>query len=445
MSLSTILNVLLGIFLTWSLLSLAAMQIQEWTSARLKWRSRMLEKSLGKMLTDVTLLDQFYNHPLIRSLLTGKKNDDKPSYIPASEFSQAMIDLLATNGTEASLLQHELYILYGTAQKLSGHKRKAASEQISLLLGMTRKALVNESGEDATREILDTVKNDLLTLGTDIPRLQSSVDGLFETVRVQKEQINDALLKLTFEGEGSQDATMNKVRAGISALSITHPQLKQTLSSILNSVPQTIWQKVNELELVRINLEGWFNNSMDRLSGWYKRRALGVTLVAGILLAALFNVDSLNLVTRMWQEPDLRQALIEKVETILSSDTTSLVESPVLALEQNITDVNLPVGWLGSPISFDGLALEEPAASCTLTPKQTDQVYGLFISGQCYPIINAPRLPDTTGWLIKLGGILISGLAASPGSSFWFDLLKKIINIRLTGSKPVVVKTASSG
>ena len=150
MSLSTILNVLLGVFLTWSLLSLAAMQIQEWTAARLKWRSRMLEKSLGKMLTDVTLLDQFYNHPLIRSLFTGKKNNDKPSYIPASEFSQAMIDLLASNGTEASLLQHELYILYGTAQKLPSHKRKAASERISLLLGMTRKALVNESGEDAT-------------------------------------------------------------------------------------------------------------------------------------------------------------------------------------------------------------------------------------------------------------------------------------------------------
>ena len=74
---------------------------------------------------------------------------------------------------------------------------------------------------------------------------------------------------------------MNKVRAGISALSITHPQLKQTLSSILNSVPQTIWQKVNELELVRINLEGWFNNAMDRLSGWYKRRSLGVTLRGG--------------------------------------------------------------------------------------------------------------------------------------------------------------------
>ncbi len=445
MSINIILNIMLGIFLTWTLLSLGAMQIQEWTATRLKWRSRMLEKSLGKMLTDVTLLDQFYNHPLIRSLFTGKNSNNKPSYIPASEFSQAMIDLLASNGTEASLLQHELYILYGTAQKLPRQKRIAASERISLLLGMTRKALVNESGEEACREILDTVKNDLLTLGKDMPRLQASIDALFETVRIQKEQINDALIKLSFEGANSEDAIMNKVKAGIAALSITHPQLKQTLSSILNSVPQTIWQKVNELELVRTNLEGWFNNSMDRLSGWYKRRTLGVTLLVGIVLAVVFNVDSLNLVNRMWDEPDLRLALVEKVEAILTKDSITGEEEQVLVLDQNITDVNLPIGWLGSPIAVEGVASADLENTCTLSPTEETQVYGVFISQQCYPIINAPRLPDTTGWLIKLAGILISGAAASPGSSFWFDLLKKIINIRLTGAKPVEVKIPSAG
>ena len=167
---------MLGIFLTWTLLSLGAMQIQEWTATRLKWRSRMLEKSLGKMLTDVTLLDQFYNHPLIRSLFTGKNSNNKPSYIPASEFSQAMIDLLASNGTEASLLQHELYILYGTAQKLPRQKRIAASERISLLLGMTRKALVNESGEEACREILDRGKKNLQTRARTSPPIEMKKD-----------------------------------------------------------------------------------------------------------------------------------------------------------------------------------------------------------------------------------------------------------------------------
>ena len=170
MSITILLNVLLGLFLTWSLLSLASMQIQEWIATRLKWRSRMLEESLEKMLTDSTLVDQFYNHPLIRSLYTGKNNGNKPSYIPASQFSQAMIDILSSTGTEASLLQQQLYKLYSETQRLPKKKRIDARSRIGLMLGMIRKALVSETGEEACAEILDTVKNDLLVLGQDIPR-----------------------------------------------------------------------------------------------------------------------------------------------------------------------------------------------------------------------------------------------------------------------------------
>ena len=129
MSITLVLNVLLGLFFTWSLLSLASMQIQEWIAARLKWRSRMLEKAIGKMLTDFTLVDQFYNHPLIRSLYTGKDNGDKPSYIPASQFSQAMVDLLSTTGTEASLIQQQLYKLYSEAQRLPKKNRLEACHE----------------------------------------------------------------------------------------------------------------------------------------------------------------------------------------------------------------------------------------------------------------------------------------------------------------------------
>ncbi len=172
MSITILLNVLIGLFLTWSLLSLASMQIQEWIASRLKWRSRMLEESFEKMLTDFTLVDQFYNHPLIRSLYTGKNNGNKPSYIPASQFSQAMIDILSTTGTEASLLQQQLYKLFSETQRLPKKKRLDARSRIGLMLGMIRKALVSETGEEASAEIMDTVKNDLLVLGQDIPRLQ---------------------------------------------------------------------------------------------------------------------------------------------------------------------------------------------------------------------------------------------------------------------------------
>jgi hypothetical protein len=446
MSISVVLNVLLGLFFTWTLLSLSSMQVQEWISTRFKWRARMLEKSIGKMLTDFTMVDQFYNHPLIRSLYTGKDNNSKPSYIPSSEFSQAMIDILSATGTEASLIQQQLYKMYSETQHLPKKKRLETRRQLSLMLGMIRKALVSETGEEACTEILDTVKNDLLNLGQEFPRLQESIDNLFSTVRDQKQQINDALVKLSFKEDGPKDETVKRIRAGVTALSITHPQLKQTMSAIMNSMPQSLWQKENELELVRVNIEDWFNNAMSRLTGWYKRRCLVTTLLVGVLLAVFINVDSINLTNRLWREPDLRIAVLDKIETMLLEDTSTTATTTSAAqlsqIQEQIAGISLPVGWIGSPVTLQGDDKAVSSSICQLFPSQENEIYGIPVAGQCYQIINAPLLSDPTGWLLKLAGIFISGVAASPGSSFWFDLLKKVMNIRLTGLKPSELNTS---
>ena len=126
MAILVLLNVIIGVIFTWSLLSLAAMNLQEWVAARRSWRSRMLESSLQKMLTDPLLVEQFYQHPLIRSLFTGKDNRNKPSYIPPVQFSQAMIDMLSSTGTEAGLLQHELFTLLAKARRLPRRARARA-------------------------------------------------------------------------------------------------------------------------------------------------------------------------------------------------------------------------------------------------------------------------------------------------------------------------------
>ena len=74
--------------------------------------------------------------------------------------------------------------------------------------------------------------------------------------------------------------------------------------------------------------------------------------------------------------------------------------------------------------------------AATITASGTDQVYGIQFARQCYPIINAPYLGDLTGWLLKLFGLLVSGVAAAQGAPFWFDILKKVVNIRSSGASP---------
>jgi hypothetical protein len=356
-----------------------------------------------------------------------------------------MIDILSSTGTEASLLQQQLYKLYGETRRLPKRKQSEVRTRLGLMLGMARKALVTENGEDTSAEILDAVKTDLLALGTDIPRLQKPVDSLFNAVRVQKQQINDALVKLSFKEGISKDETMMRIRAGVTALSITHPQLKQTFYAIMNSMPQSIWQKENELELVAANIEEWFNNAMYRLTGWYKRRSLITTLVVGIILASIVNIDSINLTTRLWREPDLRIAIINNIGSILTQDNTSILNVDQLsAIQQQFSEISLPVGWLGSPIPQTGDRLSNLPVVCNLFPHQDNEIFGIQISKQCYPLINSPQVTDLTGWLLKLVGILITGVAASPGASFWFDVLKRFINVRLSGANPTEINAKAA-
>jgi CRISPR/Cas system CSM-associated protein Csm2 small subunit len=442
MSISLFLSVLLELIFVWFLLSLATMNIQEWMASQLKWRSRMLEKTLGKMLTDTVLLDQFYNHPLIRSLFTGKESKDKPSYIPASQFSQAILDILATTGTEASILQQQLYRLYSATQQISRKKRKEARQKIGLLLGMTRKALVSEAGEDAIAQIIESVKTELTAMENEIPELQEHIKSLFETIVEQKQEINNALIKLALPQENSVNDTVNSIQAGIVALSITHPQLKQTLDAILHTTSQSIGQKESELEMIRLNIEEWFNNSMTRLTGWYKRRTIVTMFVISLLLALIANIDTIHLADRFWHEPELRSLILNQIGSLLSKTDIAASNSSEewVMIQQQVNASGLPLGWIGGFTLFSdnvpAAYLEINPKNCTLSPNQEDQIFGFWINQHCYQIINAPQFNDEAGWLVKCLGILITAVAASQGAPFWFDLLKKIINVRLSGLNP---------
>ncbi|HUH99091.1 MAG TPA: hypothetical protein VLZ89_17150, partial [Anaerolineales bacterium] len=50
--------------------------------------------------------------------------------------------------------------------------------------------------------------------------------------------------------------------------------------------------------------------------------------------------------------------------------------------------------------------------------------------------VNLPAMNDIGGWLSKLLGLLITAAAGAQGSPFWFDLLKKLVNLRGSGTTP---------
>jgi len=439
MSFLSIPNVIIGLVFLWLVFSLASMYIQEWLAARSRWRARMLETTIRNMLSDPGLADQLYNHPLIRGLYSGKDGTRKPAYIPSGQFALALVDIVASAGTEAALLQNQLYRLRWDLEKLGRRKRKAAKKRLNLILALIRRALVAQVGDGGGEESLAAAMVEVQQLALDYPKLKPDVELVLENVRARKERIAALLSPLQpMDPDNLTAAQIDQLRAGVTALAVTHPRLKQTMQALLTGTGQSGWDSETAMVQVRQNIEAWFNSGMDRLSGWYKRRAQTLAFTIGTLLAFCANADSVNIATRLWREPVLREQIVQQAEAYAGVyGSQEIVTGDLNPLRDQAIALNLPLGWIGEPILHEWVVAAGIVPVCSLFPVNSTDFYGVPVFDRCLPLVNTPQMDDWTGWGFKIIGLLITSLATAQGAPFWFDVLKKIINIRSSGASPV--------
>jgi hypothetical protein len=160
------------------------------------------------------------------------------------------------------------------------------------------------------------------------------------------------------------------------------------------------------------NIEGWFDDAMDRVSGWHKRRTQVWTLIVAIIFTVSANADTLKIVHHLASDPVLRQAVVE------SAKTRAAGPRPSVAVEYK--DPNDPLK--PTVIRFD----ENPLHS-----GEEDLLSRLIGWGP-----EETKKNHTTDWLLRVLGWLISIAAISLGAPFWFDTLNKFINLRSAGKSP---------
>jgi hypothetical protein len=227
----------------------------------------------------------------------------------------------------------------------------------------------------------------------------------------------------------NNEAALDQIRKGLVALSAISPEASRTMETLLQNVEEYATATEKEIAIARSNVENWFDSSMDRLSGVFKRYAQWWALLIGFILALTLNVDSIALTKHLWVEPTTRQVLVAN-SAEFEFDKNIAAEDPDKAMQEfnkNLSGLNLPVGWSVKKI--------ENANNCTFWPTTNDQYFGIrwFGNNQC---LN-PSAPDnSTNFAVKLAGILISALATMQGAPYWFDILKKLVNVRGTGKKP---------
>jgi hypothetical protein len=466
MDISAILEVAIGLIFVWIVLSLTTIQIQEWFTTRLDKRAKDMEDAIHEMLANPDLKAQFYDHPVIRSLTAKKRSEPSripewfyrypilrgftrekrmlPSYIPSQQFAQALFDIAMTANTESSIIQQGILRIRDDLKDTKNLTfKRAVIEELNLLAELARSAAATEAGTAITNRTKELLKSETEHFiekmskkypnipldGTVLGKIQEGLDRALE----QAPQLQAAMQSIVDQQPPADPnaPALAKVRRGVAALSVISPELNQTLNALLMNVEEYASEKEKLLAKARGNVEMWFDNSMDRLSGAFKRYAQQMALLIGFVVSLFLNVDSISLTFYLWQEPSVRQVLVAQASKyeLPQDEFESNPQEAMRQFRDQFAGLNLPVGWRVTEATNAASA----DANCQLFPK-AGQSFGIpWSAGRC---LTTPHATEQSNLLAKLAGIFITALAAMQGAPFWFDMLKRAVNLRSTGPKP---------
>lgn len=393
MYLPEMLEVAIGLVFVWFVISMATIQIQEIIANVFSKRSKYLEKAIKGMLGDPKKVDELYDHPLIKSLSEPSK---KPSYIPSNNFAMALFDIVASEARpERSPIYEVLKHIQKEADNLDKNDPKTAKALFRNIMQLGQTAANSKAASDL-QEIRDELKKQLLTLGNDYSNLRPTIKFIMETIDKKR-------LEILFKN----DQLLERVAIGANALRDKSPDqvtsLGKAINILLAGIDVSAPDVDKDLPFVIERVENWFNSTMERTGGWYKRWAQTWAFVIGVVMAITMNIDSVNIAVTLWKEPQIRQATNAYVDAYLQEQTgvDPATQQPKLdvadyqEIKNQLESADIPIGWKGN-----------------------------FIA-EYFADFGAKTL-----------GFLITGLAAMQGAPFWFDTLKKLVNVRGTGANP---------
>ncbi|MBR8836727.1 MAG: hypothetical protein DSM106950_22590 [Stigonema ocellatum SAG 48.90 = DSM 106950] len=386
MNLPLVLDIATGLIFVYLILSLLASELQELLSTVLQWRAKHLQKSIESLLSggseaDSTdsqddmqkakqLVQELYNDPLINTLnheAVGRvaKNFRKVS----KKFAQEKI---ACKSSAASYIPSETF----ASTLLQALKLPDLIEKV-------------QKGSGESKANLSIVLASYKELKTAI---QTPESESYKKIKQIYGDIDDELKK-----------TINSLPDNV-------PNSVLTSLSVLAKRSQIKAKEIDEeLNQFRQEVETWFDRSMERASGVYKRNAKGIAILIGLTIAALTNTDTFHIVSRLSRDTAVRTAL-----------TQNAVQQPNFndpdvrnRFYQDLDGVSLPIGWANDNLN------------------------------QQYELKHPAQWDNSKIWLLRIFqffrmilGWIVSGIAISMGAPFWFDLLNKFINVRNTGPKP---------
>jgi len=255
-------------------------------------------------------------------------------------------------------------------------------------------------------------------------------------------------------------------------------------------------EAAGDLNAFRFRVERWFNETMDRVSGWYKRTTQFWLFGIGILLAIAFNIDSIEITRKLSVDKKAAEQLAKMGEAIASNKNYSgrdsvLQDEIVDSIKANLNTVNTIVG-----LGWADVARVDTTYRRKLLESEDNRIKydtakqkAIKFYQNALQLLRAPLPPDADSNQRKIAdkkiqkfaadsattvnnklleiffhdngkfdfryvfysignkptkmlGFFITAIALSLGAPFWFDLLNKFVNIR--GGGKVVDSSGSA-
>jgi hypothetical protein len=245
-----------------------------------------------------------------------------------------------------------------------------------------------------------------------VDALSRSTNGTPSYIGV--EPFTAAVLDVVKPADPNSIRNISDFQTAIAAL--PDSKFKQSLTAILDSAE-------NDLASFKKGIGDWYQRSMDRVSGWYKRYAQKWLLGLALALAIVCNVDTIHIIRVLSTNPQvLAETVNQAVNTVKAASSQSnaspapaeatapalnsggnttqtvsdLLNNANVAIN-NLSNVSVPIGWSQSQWQY----LNHPG-----------HLFSAFL-----------------GWFL-------TALAASLGAPFWFDTLQRFVNVRGNGRSP---------
>jgi hypothetical protein len=287
------------------------------------------------------------------------------------------------------------------------------------------------------RRRLRVLVNQITNTGQGADQLREYVNGLEEASYRQAlgdllKQIDEEIIEM-----GIDPSSNVTILAGLRK--VKNPYLRNALTTILSTS-----KTVEEAEK---KIGQWFDNGMSRATTAFQNTMQYWSLLIGIMVALILNVDTIEIARTLWEDEGFRQTINSTIQATditqleqISQDTpqpsditaqgagddTDIEDEPerddqgtveeveeagVDAVEtyQRISDLRLPIGW-----SFERLDDEPEDENFVGNPRYLWNFVPWNYNGWYFL------------WIMKVIGLGATMVAIAQGAPFWFGILRRL-------------------